>query len=72
MVNFYSVVVLATAVSAASILNKRDAAAVLENLSNIDVQTDALTTAITAWDATLLGALGIQTTVTNLEVRPRS
>lgn len=69
MVNFYSVIVLATAISAAKI-SKRDVAAVLANLATIDSQTDALTTGIQAWDASLLGALGIQSDVTSLEVIP--
>ncbi|KAJ4386514.1 hypothetical protein N0V93_009411 [Gnomoniopsis smithogilvyi] len=66
MFSLYSAFVLATAVSAAT-LAKRDVTTVLTNLENIDTQTETLTAAINAWDASLLGALGIQTDVTNLE-----
>lgn len=67
MFSLYSVFVLATAVSAAA-LAKRDAATVLTNLETINNQTTALTAAIVAWDASALGALGIQSDVTSLEV----
>lgn len=67
MVSFYSVVTLATAVSAASLVH-RDVATVLANLEAINNQTEALTAAIVAWDASLLGALGIQSDVSSLEV----
>ncbi|KAJ4412951.1 hypothetical protein N0V82_008634 [Gnomoniopsis sp. IMI 355080] len=66
MFSLYSAFVLATAVSAAT-LAKRDVATVLTNLENIDTQTETLTAAINAWDASLLGALGVQSDVTNLE-----
>lgn len=68
MLTIRSVFVFATAVSAAALV-KRDVTTVLTNLENIDTQTNALTAAINAWDASALGALGIQTDVTNLEVR---
>lgn len=67
MFSLYSVLVLAITVSAAS-LAKRDVATVLTNLETIDTQTESLTSAINAWDASLLGALGVQQDVTNLEV----
>lgn len=59
--------VFATAVSAAALM-KRDVTTVLTNLENIDTQTNSLTAAINAWDASALGALGIQSDVTTLEV----
>lgn len=68
MVRFYSAFVLATAISAASIV-KRDVSTVLANLQTIDSETDTLAATITAWDGTLLGALGIQSVVATLEVR---
>lgn len=68
MFSLYSVFLLATAVSAGPRIAKRDVATVLANLENIDTQTNSLTAAINAWDASALGALGIQQDVTNLEV----
>lgn len=62
----FSVLFLATAVSA--VVVPRDVATVLANLEGIDASTVALTNTIVAWDASLLGALGIQSDVTTLEV----
>lgn len=70
MLTLQTAFVFATAVSAAALV-KRDVTTVLTNLENIDTQTNALTAAITAWDASALGALGIQSDVTTLEVCPR-
>lgn len=67
MVSFYSVLALAAAVSAIP-SSRRDVTTVLANLKTIDTDTDALTSTITAWDASLLGALGIQSNVGTLEV----
>lgn len=67
MVSFYSALALAATVSAIS-SSRRDVATVLTNLETIDTDTNALTSTITAWDASLLGALGIQSDVGSLEV----
>ncbi|CAN8100250.1 unnamed protein product [Discula destructiva] len=66
MAKFYSNILLATAITAATIFN-RDVATVQANLATIDTDTKSLTAAITAWDASVLGALGIQSDVTTLE-----
>lgn len=68
MPSFYSLLVLAAAVSAIP-SKPRDVATVLANLETIDTDTDALTATINAWDSSLLGALGITSDVSTLEVR---
>lgn len=69
--NFGTALVLATAVSAIPHprIAKRDVDTVLANLENIDTETNALTATITDWDGSLLGALGISSDTTTLEVR---
>ncbi|KAJ4390573.1 hypothetical protein N0V93_004169 [Gnomoniopsis smithogilvyi] len=60
MVNLYSAFFFVTAISASVLpLGRRDVTTVLDNLETIDTQTKALTTSITSWDGSLLGALGI-------------
>lgn len=68
MPSLYSLVVLAVAVSALP-SKPRDVATVLANLETIDSDTKTLTTTINAWDASLLGALGITSDVSTLEVK---
>lgn len=58
MLNLYSAFLFVTAVSAIP-LAQRDVTTVLDDLETIDTQTKALTTSITGWDGTILGALGI-------------
>lgn len=70
MFNFGTALVLATAVSAipSPKIAKRDVNTVLTNLQTIDAQTNTLTTTINDWDGSLLGALGISSEATTLEV----
>lgn len=70
MFNFGTALVLATAASAIPSYKivKRDVTTVLTNLETIDTDTNTLTTAITSWDGSLLGALGISGDTTTLEV----
>lgn len=70
MFNFASALVLVTAVSAipSPKIAKRDVDTVLANLEAIDAQTNTLTTTINDWDGSLLGALGISSETTTLEV----
>ncbi|KAF3764984.1 hypothetical protein M406DRAFT_70507 [Cryphonectria parasitica EP155] len=67
MMSLYAVATLAVAVSALPSIQKRDVTTVLDNLETIDSDTNTLTAAIEAWDASLLGALGVQSDVTTLE-----
>lgn len=67
MFSLYSAVVLAAAASALP-SSPRDVATVLTNLQAINAATTTLTSAITSWDASTLGALGVQSDVTSLEV----
>lgn len=60
MVNFGSLFLFATAITALPSLVKRDPAETLANLQGIDSSTRSLTTTVTSWDGSLLGALGIQ------------
>lgn len=60
MVNFGSLFLFATAITALPSLIKRDPAETLANLQGIDSSTRSLTTTVTSWDGSLLGALGIQ------------
>lgn len=71
MVNFSSVFLFVTAISAAVVpsVSRRDAAETLANLEAIDTSTKSLTTTVTNWDGSLLGALGINSAATDLEVR---
>lgn len=73
MFNFGTALVLATAVSAipAPKIEKRDVTTVLNNLETIDAETNVLTADITNWDGSLLGALGISSDTSTLEVRLR-
>ncbi|KAI0126999.1 hydrophobic surface binding protein A-domain-containing protein [Xylariales sp. AK1849] len=66
MVKFESIILFATAISAATI-RRRDAAETLANLQTIDADTDSLTTTVTDWDGSVLGALGISSSATALE-----
>lgn len=70
MFSFGTVLVLATAVTAipAPKIEKRDVTTVLDNLETIDAQTNVLTADITSWDGSLLGALGISSDSSTLEV----
>lgn len=70
MVNFASVLVFATAITALPSLIRRDPAETLANLQSIDTSTRALTTTVTNWDGSLLGALGIQSDATAVGVSP--
>jgi hypothetical protein len=70
MVNFASVFVFATAITALPSLIRRDPAETLANLQSIDASTRALTTTVTNWDGSLLGALGIQSDATTVGVSP--
>ncbi|KAK2611019.1 hypothetical protein N8I77_004402 [Diaporthe amygdali] len=58
--HFASLFVFATAITALPSLVRRDAAETLANLQSIDTSTKSLTSTITSWDGSLLGALGIQ------------
>jgi hypothetical protein len=58
MVNLQTLVLFATAVTAAAI-KRRDAATILTDLANIDTATNTLNADVNAWDGTVLGALGI-------------
>ncbi|KAL1878690.1 hypothetical protein Daus18300_001965 [Diaporthe australafricana] len=64
MVNFASLFVFATAITALPSLIRRDPAETLANLQSIDASTRSLTTTVTSWDGSLLGALGIQSSAT--------
>lgn len=65
MLNLYSALLFVTAVSAIP-LGQRDVTTVLDNLETIDTQTKSLTTSITGWDGTILGALGIDSASNSL------
>lgn len=65
LVNLSSALLFATAISALP-FGKRDATSVVTNLGTITTQTQALTTSITNWDSTILGALSIPAAVTSL------
>ena len=58
---------LATTVSALTINVPRDTARILSNLATIDRNTKSLTTTVTNWDGSLLGALGINGAVSTLK-----
>ncbi|KAG6363127.1 hypothetical protein INS49_008222 [Diaporthe citri] len=64
MVNFGSFFLFATAITALPSLVRRDTAETLANLKGIDNSTRSLTTTVTSWDGSLLGALGIQSAAT--------
>jgi hypothetical protein len=68
MVNFASLFVFATAITALPSLVRRDTAETLGNLQSIDTSTKALTVTVTNWDGSLLGALGIQSDATAVGV----
>lgn len=70
MVNFGSFFLFATAITALPSLVKRDTAETLANLQGIDNSTRALTTTVTSWDGSLLGALGIQSSANAVGVSP--
>lgn len=53
---------------AAAANTRRDVNTVLGNLQTIATEAKALTSTITAWDGSLLGALGIATAATTLKV----
>ena len=67
MVNFGLVFLLATSISALPAV-RRDTAETLANLQSIDVATDELTTTVSGWDGSLLGALGINGAAQSLGV----
>lgn len=71
MLSLYSAVVLAAAASALP-SSVRDVTTVQNNLEAIDTSTKSLTSTINSWDSSLLGALGIQSSVTSLEVSATS
>lgn len=59
MVNFSSIFLFVTAISALPAISRRDTAEILANLQAIDSATNNLTTTVNDWDGSLLGALGI-------------
>lgn len=67
MMSFYSILAFVATLSALPSA-KRDVGTILTNLRTIDTNTNALTAEIRSWDGSLLGALGIQSDVTTLEV----
>lgn len=67
--HFASLFVFATAITALPSLVRRDAAETLANLQSIDTSTKSLTSTITSWDGSLLGALGIQSAANAVGVR---
>ncbi|KAH8645824.1 hydrophobic surface binding protein A-domain-containing protein [Xylariales sp. PMI_506] len=66
MVRLASLVALAAGASAAAI-NRRDVSTILANLEAIDSSTNSLTSTVTSWDGSLLGALTINTAAGTLE-----
>lgn len=64
MVNVKTLVLFATAAVGAVL--RRDIQETLDNLAAIDTATNALTTTITAWDGSIVGALGIATSANEL------
>lgn len=54
--------------AAAATNTRRDVNTVLGNLQTIATEANALTSTITAWDGSLLGALGIASAATTLKV----